>query len=52
MKMEEARSEDEIVIFGGDYNIMHLTLDVYNPLFWGNKINFLPVERNKLDSMM
>lgn len=41
----------EIFILGGDYNVMHKEIDVYNHKNWVNQIAFLPEERQRMDNI-
>lgn len=52
IKMKESLCEDDIVIFGGDYNVMHNDIDVYNPKNWKGQIAFLPEERSRLSDIV
>ena len=51
IKMKESLSDDDIVLFGGDYNVMHHEIDVYNPKNWKGQIAFLPEERSRLSDI-
>ncbi len=48
---EKEENPDEIFILGGDYNVMHKEIDVYNAKNWIGKIAFMPEERQKISNL-
>ncbi len=48
----QEEASDEIFIMGGDYNIMHQDIDIYNPKNWRGKIAFTPQECEKMTKII
>lgn len=52
IKEQIEKYPDEIYIYGGDFNVMHKDIDVYNPKNWKGQIAFLPEEKERLDKIL
>ena len=51
-KMQEMLSDGMPVIVGGDFNVAHQPIDVYDPQAFHNRLLFSPAERNKFRNLI
>lgn len=50
--MDDLKGNDELIIFGGDYNVAHQAIDLYNPNQATGDVGFHDLEREKMQNII